>query len=363
MDLAAILRGKVKSNSEGARITLTLINGRDGKAMGKLSFEAANLRELRAKLQKELWPALEPLLHAATAPEPSAAVAPKAAARDEEDEDVRPAAPAKPDAEVKPPMAEPEAAAPPEPTPDPEPASRAKPAPRAARPCVRFELELGGGAQARNFNYLHEQRGALRGYRANPAPLARGELGFYPLTSASCRVSGGVALGYDQLLKVESQLAGRALPTTGFGGHAEFVLRLSLGPLTLEPGLGYSGRHFAINGGFIPDVDYHALRARLRADLALGPFLIELRGGGRVPLDASRLDNADWFPSARGIGYDAEARLGVRFVDWLDLLVGARLEYYSFNLHASADGAYPHGVAQSSYDRFIDGALSLRFRY
>ena len=366
LDLAAILRGKVKSNREGAHITLTLINGRDGKAMGKLSFEAANLRELRAKLQKELWPALEPLLDAATDREPSAAPAPKVAARDEEHEDVQAEAPPKPDVDSKPPAAavsEPDPTLQPEAAPEPEPKSEPKPPPPAARRCVHFELELGGGAQGRNFNYVHEQRGALRGYHANPAPMLRGELGLYPLVSASCRVSGGVAFGYDRLLKVESQLAGRALPTTGFGGHAEFVLRLSLGPLTLEPGLGYSDRHFAINGGFIPDVSYHALRARLRADLALGPFLIELRGGGRLPLDAGRLDNGDWFPNARGIGYDAEARLGVRFVDWLDLLVGARLEFYSFNLHASTDGPYPHGVAQGSYDRFIDGALSLRFRH
>ena len=365
LDLAAILRGKVKSNAEGAHITLTLINGRDGKAMGKLSFEAANLPELRAKLQKELWRALEPLLDAATGREPAAAATPTVAAPDDADEEAKPEAPAKPDADSKPPVAisEPEPAPQPEPTPEQEPKSEPKLRQPAARQCVHFELELGGGAQGRNFNYVHEQRGALRGYRANPAPLLRAELGLYPLVSASCRVSGGVAFGYDRLLKVESQLAGRALPTTGFGGHAEFVLRLSLGPLTLQPGLGYSDRHFAINGGFIPDVSYHALRASLRADLVLDPFLIELRGGGHLPLDAGRLDNADWFPNARGIGYDAEARLGVRFVDWLDLLVGARLEFYSFNLHASTDGAYPRGVAQGAYDRYIDGALSLRFRY
>lgn len=369
-DLGAILRGKVKSGDDGARITLTVVSGRDGKAIGKLSFEAASLPALRATLRNQLWSELQPLLAAATGREPNATDsdsekdAPRAAERPIPDAVPTPEAPAvaptAPASERKPDL-EPKS----EPDPDLKPELELRPSPgpsESTARCARLEFELGGGAQGRLFNYVHEQRGALRAYRGNPGPMARADAVGYPLASASCRVRAGLAVGYERLLKVESELASAQLASNGFGAHAELVLRLALGPLSVEPGLGYAGRHFEIKGGFIPKADYQAFTSRLRLDLEVGRFLLEGSVGGHFLLGTGQLRSASWFPGAAGRGYDADARVGVRFAGPLYLLVGAHYELYSFDLNPQVDGDYPNGVALGARDQYFDGTLSLRLR-
>lgn len=379
LDLAAILRGKVKSDAEGAHVTLTLINGRDGKAMDKMRFEAPSLNELRAKLRRELWGELKPLLDVATGHDPSPT--PTNATVNDDDDDDEPAAKPEPAPEPTPerPKARPKKQE--APSTEPEPAHETEAAApsagegasegasegegaseRAALPCKRFEVELGGGSQGHYFNYVHEQRGALRGYRSNATAMGAGRLSAYPFANASCSVRAGIALGYDGVFKIKSHLAGRTLGGNRFGDNAELVLRLGFGPVSLEPGLGYSDRHSAINGGLIPDANYHALRARLRTDLELNWFLFELVTGARYLLSTGRLGNPDWFPSSSGLGYDVEARVGVRLEPHFDLLLGGRIEFYAFKLHATGDGAFPHGVADGAYDRYFDGSLALRLR-
>jgi len=360
LGVVAVIRGRVLKN-EGARVlALVILDGRDGRRLGRIEFKAGTLKELRERVAQELWKSLAPIVaFAGKEPEEPPAEA--------EPEETAPREPA-PEVAAKPRRRKPA----PEPEPEPEPEASPPPAPprRPERACSWLEVGAGGGMLTRSYAYENERSGALRSYTLKRAADAALELGVYPLAFSRCTVGSGIGvhLGFEQMLPVTSHVADQELETWSSDVRAELVYRFLIGPLSIEPGVGYARRRFNVEGKYVPDVVYQALRPRLELRLRLGPFLAEASGAGRFVLDSGQLESDDWFPGSSGRGYDAAAALGAAPTRWLDVLLGARIERYHFDLNppelspVPGPPARPNGIADAADDHFFGFMLWMRFR-
>ncbi|HEX6277506.1 MAG TPA: hypothetical protein VFZ53_30895, partial [Polyangiaceae bacterium] len=276
LDLLAVLRGKVGKGEEGYMLVLTVINGRDGKALGTLAFQARSLPELRKKLNLELFTALDPFLVRAAGEEPAA---------------LPPPPPPEPEPEPEPPPSPPP---PPPPPPKPEPPqkSETKPAASGARDaCPWLEVELHGGVAQRSFNFVEEESGALRGYRLKYAPYASGRATYRPLSHRTCGMGSGfgVRLGYERIFGIQSSLADESLDALAYAFRSELEFEFRLDAVSITPHAGFAYRHFELDGNYVPDPRYKMLALGLDAGLRAGIFLFELGVAANVILDAGSL--------------------------------------------------------------------------
>jgi hypothetical protein len=354
----AVIRGRIQKINGARTLNLVVLDGRDGRRIGRVEVKADTFQELRKRIAKELWNALAPLVAQAGA-ESEETTAPAPEPSDEEKE-TKETEPAKPEPPAKPAeRAEPEI----DPSPPPPPPSRSD------RACPWLVIGAAGGVLARSFDYENERSGAARSYRLRRSVDTELELAFYPLALRRCTFAAGLGVSFvhEQMVPVTSRVADQALETWSSASRAEIVYRIVLGALSVEPGFGYQRRRFSVEREYVPDVLYQSLRPRLKLRLKLGPFLAEATGAGRFVLDAGQLESEAWFPGASGLGFDASAALGVAPAPWLEFLAGARLERYRFELNPPETTspfdppAHPNGVADRAHDHYFGLMLGVRF--
>ena len=350
LDLLAVLHGKVGKGSEGWMVAVTVVNGRNGKSLGMLAYQADSLPALTRKLRSQLVQDLTPILdRAAGQPEPAPVVV-------EPEPEPAPPPPPPPPPEEKP-KSEPKS----------EPKKETKPAQKAREDssarCAWLELELHGGVTQRAFNFIEEERGALRGYQLKYAPYGAARATYRPWAHRACGLPSGFGIraGYEQTFGAQSTLADQTLDTRAFAFEAQLEFEFPIGIFALTPRAGFVYRHFELTGNYVPDPQYKLVALGLDGGLRAGFFLLELGGSARLVLDAGSLQSDDWFPGASGFGWQGEARIGVAPTSWLDAFVLGEYESYSFDLNPSAPGEYPFGVAQSSYDRYLRLGIGVRF--
>ncbi len=218
----------------------------------------------------------------------------------------------------------------------------------------------------RRFNYRDEQRGALRGYMLLRAPVGRIEGTIYPFGGGLCRglLPGiGLRLAYEQQGPAKATLAGASLSTSASAYQAEVVLRIVRGRFTWQPAIGYYVRRYSVETGVVPTADYRSIGARLDGSWRLRLFTFELGVGGRRPLSIGTLSNSDWFPGTSALTVTGRAQIGLAVTDWIDILLGGYLEYDSFNFNIASGQPYPNGVASGAFDLYLQGLLSMRFRF
>ena len=49
--------------------------------------------------------------------------------------------------------------------------------------------------------------------------------------------------------------------------------------------------------------------------------------------------------------------------DWIDILLGGYAEYDFFSFNIASGQPYPNGVASGAFDLYLQGLLSVRFRF
>jgi hypothetical protein len=362
LNVVALIRGRVAKTGGHQVLSLMILNGQDGRRLGRLEFKADTLKELREQVDAKLWREIEPVLAQAGSKVAEREAAGEPAGETEEDDR---------DAEAKIERNPYLQAAKPEPR---EAAEPTRPPPerpaRRARECPWLLLMPSGGALTREFSYENERSGALRGYTLDRSPIAALEITAYPGALTSCGLASGIGIriGYEQLFGASSRVANQELDTSGSAARAELVFRLPIGPVGIEPGAGYYYRRFVVERGYVPDVIYQAVGGGLNLDLRLGLFVAEARGTARFVLDSGQLQSDDWFPGASGLGFDASGLVGVAPLRWLDVFVSASVERYAFDLNQTepADRTLPPsrvgGVADRAHDHFTSFSLGVRFR-
>lgn len=414
LNLTAVLYGEVTRERGKVTATFTLANGEDARIVGEINLEARTIGALRAKIRTQLWSKLAPLIDQSASP--GRPEAPEKASEEATPPEGTPPAgetppetetPEVPETPPKPPRAggpgpggreptKPEPETPthvegqPEETPETEtpeeqpekPAGGAvevvperlprRPPPQPAAPvppgtpCSLAELEPAGGVMFRRFNYRDEQRGALRGYTLYRAPVVRVEGAIYPFGGGLCRrlLSGlGLRFAYEQQRPVNATLAGNSLSTSASAYQAELVLRIAHGRFTWQPAIGYYVRQYSVETGVIPTADYRSVGVRLDGSWRLRRFTFELGVGGRRPLTVGTLEHSDWFPNLNGFTATGRAQIGLGVTDWMDILLGGYAEYDFFSFNIASGQPYPNGVAAGAFDLYLQGLLSVRFRF
>ena len=218
----------------------------------------------------------------------------------------------------------------------------------------------------RRFDYRDEQRGALRGYTLYRAPVVRIEGAIYPFGGGLCRglLSGlGLRFAYERQTPVNATLAGNSLSTSASAYQAELVLRIARGRFTWQPAIGYYVRQYSVETGVIPTADYRSVGVRLDGSWRLRRFTFELGVGGRRPLTVGTLEHSDWFPNLSAFTATGRAQIGLGVTDWMDILLGGYAEYDFFSFNIASGQPYPNGVASGAFDLYLQGLLSLRFRF
>lgn len=340
LDLYAILRGRAVKDGNAYRVILTVVDGATGEVLARLTFRGKRLAQLRTTIRSELWASLEPILEPPPAPEPPspAPVEPPAAA---------PATPATPSFTRRP---------------APPPTVAPLPAPEALS-CPWLEVTPRHGVTQRVYSYDNERSGALRAYALQRAPIVGLSAAVFPFSTDPCPWSSGfgVRADYEQILGASSRIGAESLDTSGNALRGELLLRLRAARFTVTPRIGYRGRFFRVSGDFVPDVSYHSARIGLDVGLQLGPLLAEAGGALGVVLGAGGLQASEWYPDARGLGYELRAQLGIAAFDFLTILLGGELELYHFSLNVDASEPRPNGVADGAYDRYLTGFMAFRF--
>lgn len=416
LNLTAVLYGEVTRERRTTTVTLTLANGEDARVVGEIPFEGRTIGAVRAKIRTQLWAKLSPFIDQAASPgrteapeknveglppesaRPAGAQAetppetetptppetptkpPRTGATGPARRETAPKAEGKPEAkpEGEEPETEPEKAEPGTVEVTPERRAHKAVAPSAAAPppgegeapatnlprCSLADLEPAGGVMFRRFNYRDEQRGPLRGYTLYRAPVGRIEGTLYPFGGPCSLLAGlGVRLAYEQQGPAKATLANRSLSTSASAYQAEVVLRIVRGRITWQPAVGYFVRHYSVESGVVPTADYRSVGAQLDASYRLRPWSFELGVGGRRPLSVGTLQDSDWFPGVSAFTITGRAQLGLAVNDWIDILLGAYLEYDSLDFHIVDGGPYPNGVASGAFDLYLQGLLSARFRF
>jgi hypothetical protein len=361
LNAVALIRGRVAKTGDQQVLSLVVLNGQDGRRLGRVELKADTLKELRERVSTGLWREIEPLLAQAGTKNPEREEPAPAGESEEEENDAELKIDRNPYLEKVQP--EPRETVP-EPKPPPEPSAR------TPRECSWLEVMASGGAMTRNFDYENERSGALRGYALDRSPIAMLEVTGYPGALASCGLASGIGLrlGYEQLFGATSRIVDQELDTSGNAARAELVFRLPIGPVSVEPAAGYYRRRFAVERDYVPDVTYRAVGGGLKLDLRLGLFIAEARGTARFVFDSGQLESAGWFPGASGLGFDASGLIGLAPLDWLDVFVSGYVERYAFDLNQTEPAARTaapfraNGVADRAHDHFTAFALGVRFR-
>ena len=337
LDLLVILYGKVGKGEQGFLLALTVVNGKNGKSLGTLAFHGETFDRLLKNVQRDLLSEIEPILDRAGAAEP------------ESESEPEPAPPPEPKPESE---KEKEQKSVPEPKPEPAPAKAA---------CPWLEVELGGGVAQRQFNWVGELSGPLRGYRLKHAPFTSARGTYRPLAHRACsKASGlGVRLGYEHTLGIDSAVGGQQLDSLAFAFESQVEFKYPIGPLSFTPRTGFVYRHFELASNLVPDPSYKLVALGLDGGVRVAWFLVELGWSARFVVDAGSLQSPDWFPNARGFGYLAEGRIGAAPTRWLDAFALVEYESYAFDLNARVAG--PAGLATGSYDRYLRVGVGVRF--
>ncbi len=140
-------------------------------------------------------------------------------------------------------------------------------------------------------------------------------------------------------------------------------MRIVRGRFTWLPAIGYYVRQYSVETGVIPTADYRAIGARLDGSWRLRLFTFELGLGARRPLSVGTLEHSDWFPGLSAFTVTGRAQVGVAVNGWIDVLLGGYAEYDSLSFKIVSGQPYPNGVASGAFDLYLQGLLSMRFRF
>lgn len=230
-----------------------------------------------------------------------------------------------------------------------------------------LELELGGGALSRHFDYTDDIFLSLRNYELDAAPLIFLGARWYPLAHDG---DGGDLANVGVVARYAQAFPPTALTRDGrrFDSAAnEFFLGLrGRAPIEAhELGLtaGYGRQRFEISGDeaapLLPDVAYEYLRIAAEAELRFGEFRLGAELGKRFVLATGELETPAWFPHVSPDAIDARAFVGHSLLENLDLYAGAAIVRYFFAMNPQPDDAR---VAGGAVDQYLSGWVALVWR-
>lgn len=232
------------------------------------------------------------------------------------------------------------------------------------------ELEVGLHAVNRSLSFVHLSGSSLRGHEVSLAPALGLSARAFPVPSSVPVLSGlGLHFSYWRSVQLDSVRidGGPRIPTTlssmELGLRYRVDLRSLVRGLELLPIASFHRSSFALSAlgaasePAVPNLDYVGAKLGLEARAGLqGPVSIEAELAFMPVFDAgAELVSERFFSAASGYGVQAKARFVMRLSPLVQLLVGAELQSFSFDLEPGA------GLAVLAGDRALLVSLGLRF--
>jgi hypothetical protein len=227
-----------------------------------------------------------------------------------------------------------------------------------------FELSVGPRAVYRQLSYLSDPNDALSEFRtARPAPALGASLSWF-FRLAFPRL--GLQASAEQALGLQATTRSDLTYNTFSGDYnAALVVGVPSRYLAVDLALGGGRQRFAFTPQGdaisrprpIPNVTYDYLRAGLDVHVYTGTRFAILAGGYyRHVLSAGLIRSADWYPSARVWGLEANLGVSYRLLPWLEARLRGDLRLYQFTMDPRAGDAH---VTDGATDQYWTGSLSL----
>jgi hypothetical protein len=240
-----------------------------------------------------------------------------------------------------------------------------------------FELSLGLKMYSRAFRYtdtlaqLDPDAGypSLITYNLDAAPLPALEGSYFPFTGSKSKVLQGIGLtgSFEIGIGTGVNLGALRFDQTHYRLFLGLRGRYNVGPITLNPLLGFGAHEFSLSDSNgiqapFPNLSYSLLEMGLGAEWRADPFV--LRGQGRLllPLGLGGIKDATWFPEASGIGAHFGGQLGFILSERFTLFTTVDVRTYGLDFNPIAPGSPVQRIAGGAVDRYISVGLAIEYR-
>jgi hypothetical protein len=283
----------------------------------------------------------------------------------------KPAETAKPPPEEKKKRAEPSA-----PPPPPQQAQSSSSSAEVQQEVVREEpagsrpqaLRLGVGFKAfsRLFGYTDDLFNRLSTYKLPLGPALVIDADLYPLAFLTRGILSGVGIlaYFDYAVGIASRAAdGTKYGTSAMDLRISATFRLTLGPLTINPFLGYGMQTYAISastGGTkpnIPNVSYGAFRGGgMLTFKVFGPISVQASLAGQLILGTGEIQT--YFPHLHAGGMDVQFAIPVQITDRIQVKAQGEYQRFWYSMNPMVGDA---NVAGGALDVYASGTIVAAF--
>ncbi|MBK7583406.1 MAG: hypothetical protein IPI67_24850 [Myxococcales bacterium] len=328
VNAAAVIVGEVTRRGRTHLARIKLMSGSDGGVLGEYEFDAPYLGGMKAKIDRDLAPRMQPALSLAKAPVPPRETIPS---RDAE-------------------------------------ADRGQGAPKLSKTSTDRGREplratLGAGVFARHFRYTGVSDPTLRPYDLGAAPLQTVSLRWFPGAHFTDGAGGNLGLDgrFDRAVLLETRAPdGTQASTRATHWLAQGVFRVPVSAHELDFLLGYGQDEFAVDASstrpLLPDVKYGFVRLGAEGRLVFGDFSLGSMLGGRLLTGVGEVGEAEWFPESSGFGLDAGLFAEWQIIPMLRAVVAGDYRRYGLSLGSSGPAR-----ASAAVDEYPAGWAGLRF--
>jgi hypothetical protein len=232
-----------------------------------------------------------------------------------------------------------------------------------------FDVEVGGDAVGRRFEYRDGISENLRSYSVAPAAMVSAGADVFPFAGASGVLRDiGLTGSYARSLFLQSALAGgtnlRSVESAYSFGFRIRTHPWGDGGALLGASYEYAAQSFIFDSvgasvdGQVPSVDYRANRIGINARIPFGSFALVAGAGFRAVLSAGEVASRFRSPSTNGVDGTLGASLTVASGWEARLLFDYERYFYGFQ-PAPGDGY----VAGGALDQFFGGRLAVAYVY
>jgi hypothetical protein len=230
-----------------------------------------------------------------------------------------------------------------------------------------FQVEVGGSAVGRHFDYNDGLSNNLRSYNVLPAAMFSVGVEVFPLAGASGILRDvGLTGSYARSLFLESSIASGSNTGTVESAYAVGI-RVRIHPWGDDgPLIGvsdeYAVQSFVFDSvgspvdGQVPSVDYQANRAAVDVRVPLGKFALLAGAGFRAVLSGGEVESRFRSPTVQGI--DGELGASLTVASGWEMRVVLDYERYFYAFEPAPGDVY---VAGGALDQFFGARLALAY--
>lgn len=341
------------AEKKGSRVTLTVhvYNGRDGEQLGEFDLKG-NARQVRKRVQRNLWDRIGVWIDKAEAPEaeaePEAEPESTVDEGDGDSDEERGQVGGTVDEDYDP-----------------------DDAPTPSGKLHALDLGLGLRFLGRSFGY-NDAVLKLADYSIGLNPALHANAHWYPAAHFSQGPAAwfGLDLAFTLLIAPDTTRDGQSYKTSAKDYRVGLRFRLPFGDHEVALAAGYAAQSFAVDDAAdgtrsgLPKVAYGFLRVGPEVRLGFGAFAVEAELAYLHPLKYGNLASSGWFPNTSGMGFDAGLRVAWAPIELLEVFAGGTLRQIglSFEPKEGDPGAQIGRVAGGAVDRYFGPELGVRLR-